>query len=330
MLAANVDAALEAVEDILGALLEISQLDAGATKTEITAFDIQTILGQLKMEFEPIALERGLLLTVMPSSLRVQSDRKLLRRLLQNLISNALKYTPEGRVLVGARRVGQNVSIDVHDSGIGIPAAKQGVIFREFERLPAGAQVASGAGLGLSIVQRLSTVLHHDIKLRSEPGTGSMFSVVVPRAPHVSAELQTNIASFAAPRQGSLDGLVVAAIDNERPILAGMKSLLQGWKCIVVGDTELCGLEAALEARHLVPDVIIADYHVGDLNGLAIIAALRRRHGHCPAVLITADRSTTVRDLALAVDVRVLNKPLKPAALRSLLAQWRLVKFAAE
>ena len=327
LLASNVDAALEAVEDILGALLEISQLDAGATGAEIEAFDINPILLQLKLEFEPIAIARGLALTFLPSSLRVTSDRKLLRRLLQNLVSNAVKYTPTGRILVGARRHGAIVRIAVYDTGVGIPDEKQGVIFREFERLAAGAQMASGAGLGLSIVQRLSQVLAHEVQLRSVVGRGSVFSVSLPSAPpRMAGAPPPNM--IAPTRQGSLEGLVVAAIDNEPPILAGMTVLLQGWHCVVAGGTCLADVASALLEKDLVPDVIVADYHVGDLDGLAIIAALRRRFGPCPAVLITADRGFEVRDLAQAADVRVLHKPLKPAPLRSLLSQWRLVKVA--
>lgn len=328
-LAANVDASLEAVEDILGALLEISHLDAGATKTEITTFDIQTPLHQLKIEFEPMARERGLRLTFMPSSLRVTSDRKLLRRLLQNLVSNAIKYTVQGRVTVGVRRVGACARIEVYDTGLGIPDTKQQLIFREFERLPAAVQAAPGAGLGLSIVERLSRVLKHDIRLRSRFGRGSVFSVTLPRA-EATLVAPPNLANIAPARQGSLEGLVVAAIDNETHILAGMEALLQGWDCVVARGTGLPEIEAALAAHALVPDVIVADYHVGDIDGLGIIAALRRRHGPTPAALITADRDTAVRDLAHAADVRVLHKPLKPAALRALLSQWRLVKTAAE
>jgi CheY-like chemotaxis protein len=203
------------------------------------------------------------------------------------------------------------------------------VVFREFERLPAGAQMASGVGLGLSIVQRLSRVLEHEVSLRSVAEKGSVFSVTLPLAAPSTA-VATAMNPAAPIRQGSLERLVVAAIDNEPAILTGMTVLLQGWGCIVAGGTGLRMIEMALTARDLMPDVIVADYHVGELDGLAIIAALRRRFGPCPAVLITADRDLKVRDLAQAADVRVLYKPLKPAALRSLLSQWRLMKAAAE
>ena len=328
-IAANVDQALEAVEDILGALLEISQLDAGATKTEVTTCDIETIFRQLKMEFEPIARERGLRLTFVSSSLRVTSDRKLLRRLLQNLISNAIKYTMTGGVVIGVRRDGSKARIEVHDSGLGIPDEKRQVVFREFERLPSGVQAAPGVGLGLSIVERLSRVLDHQIGLRSRLGLGSTFSVTLPRTAAV-AHVSAATANMPPLRQSSLAGLVIAAIDNEAHIVAGMEALLNGWGCIVASGVDLPEVETALSVRGLTPDVIVADYHIGDIDGLGVIASLRRRYGPCPSVLITADREAILRDLAKAADVRILHKPLKPAALRSLLSQWSLVKTAAE
>ena len=325
-IAANVDASLEAVEEILGALLEISQLDAGATEMEITDFAIGGILRQLKMEFGPVAFENGLRLTVMPSTLYVRSDRRLLRRLLQNLISNAIKYTTEGRVLIGVRRVGASVRLDVADSGMGVPKSQQQAIFREFTRLPDAVKAAPGVGLGLSIVERLGRVLGHELNLRSEPGRGSVFSVTVPLA-SAPADTGMGLLGPATPaRQRSLDGLKVAAIDDEAHILAGMEVLLRGWDCVVAKGTGLVEIETALAAVDMRPDVIIADFHIGDTDGIAVIQALRQRHGPCPAVLITADRAATVKSRAFTEDVRVLYKPVKPAALRSLLSQWRLVK----
>lgn len=328
-LAANVDESLEALEEILGALLEISHLDAGATKTEVTSFLIGDLLRQLQLDFAPSAQERGLRLRVLPSSLRVSSDRKLLRRLLQNLISNAIKYTPAGRVVIGARRRGAHVRVEIYDTGIGIPESKQTIVFREFERLPAAAEVSPGAGLGLSIVERLARVLGHPIALRSTVGRGTLFSVTLPRAA-ASEDIAPRALTGVAARQRSLEGLVVAAIDNELHILTAIGILLKGWDCIVASGTGLAEIETSLLQLARAPDVIVADYHIGDIDGLAVIAALRATYGACPAVLVTADRSPVVRDMAGAADVRVLHKPLKPAALRALLSQWHLVKAAAE
>ena len=327
-LAANVDQSLGAVEDVVRSLLEISQLDARATKTEISDFDLGSLFEELRIDFEPMAMERELDLTFVATALAVRSDRMLLRRLLQNLVSNALKYTPEGRVLVGARRVGGRARIEVIDTGVGIPENKLKLVFREFERLPRSAQMANGAGLGLSIVERLGRVLGHAIAVRSVVGRGSAFAVTLPRASAVVTPLDA--VAPAIPRHGLLDGLVVAAVDNEPAILAGLEALLQGWGCVLAGGIDFGDLEKALAARGLVPDVVIADYHIDDVDGLGVIAALRERYGDLPAVLVTADHSSAVRELARRADVRLIHKPLKPATLRALLGQWRLVKTAAE
>jgi signal transduction histidine kinase/CheY-like chemotaxis protein len=325
MLALNVEESLEAVEDMLTALLDISHLDAGAMKTEIAAFRVDDIFRQLYREFEPISSGKGLSLTFVSSTLPIMSDSRLLRRLLQNLVSNAIKYTLEGRVIVGVRRHGPRACIEVWDTGLGIPKSKQTDVFREFERLPSAIMTAPGVGLGLSIVERLSRVLDHQVTIRSKPGRGSVFSVSVPRAAAVT------VVHAAAPpglqgKPRSLEGLIIAAVDNEPAILKGMEALLRGWDCTIVVGIDLASVEAALRARELTPDVVIADYHIGETDGLALVDALKARFSACHAVLVTADRSAEVRALALKADVRLLNKPLKPAALRSLLSQWHLLK----
>lgn len=328
-LAQNVDASLEAVEEILTALLDISRLDSGAMKAEMSAFRIDDILNQLRLEFEPIAKEKGLKLVFMPCSLSVRSDRRLLRRLLQNLVSNAIKYTPKGKVLVGARRARGRLAIQVWDTGLGIPASKQKAVFREFQRLDQGARAARGLGLGLSIVERIARVLDHPITLKSEPGKGSLFAVELPAAAPLPA---LKARAEEAPRAvAPLGGLVVLCIDNEPAILEGMQTLLSGWGCEVHGAP---GPREALEllgARRRKPDIIIADYHLDDGDGLEAVTALRWKLGQdIPAVLLTADRSPAVRDAAAAKDMHVLNKPLKPAALRAILAQRRARLTAAE
>lgn len=327
-LAENIDASLDAVEEILTALLEISRLDGGALKPEITAFRLDELLRQLQREFEPSAQEKGLKLVFLPTSVALRSDRRLLRRLLQNLISNAIKYTPSGKVLVGCRRRGAQVSIEVLDTGLGIPAGKQKTVFREFQRLDQGAKVARGLGLGLSIVQRIAQTLDHRLTLESTPGRGTRFSILTPRAASLPA-----MATSQAPRQspaGQLAGLRLLVIDNEPAILDGMGRLLGGWGCEVataIGlDEALASLRAGGE-----PDIVIADYHLDRGNGLTAISTLRERAGApLPAILLTADRSPQVRDAAIALDVHLLNKPLKPGALRALLAQWRATRLAAE
>jgi Na+/proline symporter/signal transduction histidine kinase len=326
-LAANVDASLDAVEEILGALLDISRLDSGAMRPELTSFRIDELMRQLELEFEPLARENGLALTFVRSSATIRSDRRLLRRLLQNLVSNAIKYTPAGRVLVGCRRRGGDVVVVVADTGLGIPKSKQRMVFKEFQRLEQGVKVARGLGLGLSIVERIARVLAHEISLQSEPGRGTVFSIGVPRASAAAARLNRQQASRSDP--AALDGLVVLAVDNEPKILDGMEALLTGWGCRVVKAADLP--QALARCESLPPDVVLADYHLDHGDGLGVVEGLRHRHGPLlPAVLISADRSPEVREMAVAADVPVLAKPLKPAQLRALLMRLKVRREAAE
>ncbi|AWM88200.1 PAS domain-containing hybrid sensor histidine kinase/response regulator [Microvirga sp. 17 mud 1-3] len=328
-LAENIDASLDAVEEILTALLDISRLDTGAMKPQWSSFRIDELFRQLQREFDPIARAKGLTLTFVPSSLTVRSDRRLLRRLLQNLISNAIKYTPGGRVLVGARRQGHHLTLEVWDTGLGIPPSKQRIVFREFQRLDQGAKVARGLGLGLSIVERLGRVLAHPVTLKSEAGRGSVFRVQVP----VVAALPASHAAPEAPAAAlaALSGMRALVIDNEPAILEGMRLLLTNWGCEVWTASDLEGAQAVIRAQKSKPDVIIADYHLDEGDGLDLIKALRwKTQVDTPAILVTADRTPAVRDAAAAMHVHVLNKPVKPAALRALLTQWRATRVAAE
>ncbi|MCK0196062.1 hybrid sensor histidine kinase/response regulator [Ancylobacter sp. 6x-1] len=327
-LAKNVDASLEAVEEILGALLDISRLDAGAMKPDFAPFRIEDIFLQLEVEFAPLAKERGLALTFVPSSLAVRSDRRLLRRLLQNLISNAIKYTPSGRVLIGVRRRRGRVRVHVYDTGPGIPQGKQKLIFKEFQRLDQGARQARGLGLGLSIVERLARVLDHPIKLASTVGRGTQFSVELAGAPPIPESARPEPPP-PAPAAG-LDGLTVLCIDNEPAILDGMETLLGGWGCRVVKAPDGAGALTALRDQKAIPDILLIDYHLDEFDGIETTKQLRWKFGDLRAVLITADRSKKVRELARETEMDVLNKPLRPAALRALLAQWQVMRNAAE
>jgi len=324
----NIDASLDAVEEIFGALLDISRLDTGAMKPELSTLRIDDLLRQLKLEFIPLARAKNLELIFMPCSLSVRSDRRLLRRLLQNLVSNAVKYTNEGRVLVGCRPRGGKLRIEVHDTGLGIPKSKQRIIFTEFHRLDDGAKVARGLGLGLSIVERIARVLGHKIDVRSEVGGGSMFAIEAPRSSEQTSQQVPRRIVRLDP--GQLTGTTVLCVDNEPAVLDGMETLLNSWGCHVIKapDLETATL-AVLESPHP-PDGLLIDYHLDRGNGINAANALRRQFGaDLPAILITADRSPSVREAARQHDIQVLNKPVKPAALRALLAQCRVQRVVA-
>jgi Na+/proline symporter/signal transduction histidine kinase/CheY-like chemotaxis protein len=323
----NIDASLEAVEEIFGALLDMSRLDTGALRPEFASFRIDELMRQIELEFAPLAAAKELDLTFVPCSLVVRSDRRLLRRLIQNLVSNAIKYTPEGRVLVGCRRCGDDLRIDIYDTGIGIPQSKWRDIFVEFHRLDQGAKIARGLGLGLSIVERLARVLDCTIELVSAAGRGSHFAVTVPCSNAAPIELPTRDDARIDP--GQLAGIIALCIDNEPSVLDGMETLLRGWGCEVVKAADLAPALAAISESLLMPNGLLVDYHLDHGNGIEAIVELRRRHGDLPAILITADRSPTVREQARAENIQVLYKPIKPAALRALLAQWRILQAAA-
>jgi Na+/proline symporter/CheY-like chemotaxis protein len=314
-LVTNIDASLDAVEEIFGALLDISRLDTGAMKPEIVGFRIDELLRQLEVEFTPLAQEKGL--------------TRLLRRLLQNLVSNAIKYTPKGRVLVGCRPRGGRLRIDVYDTGLGIPVSKKRAIFQEFYRLDQGAKAARGLGLGLSIVERIARVLDYRITVISVVGRGSQFSVEVPLSAVTPASQHQRVARREVDRV-QLSGITVLCIDNDLTILDGMETLLAGWGCRVFKAPDLKAAIAIIAEAKIAPDGLLVDYHLDEGNGITAINELRRRFGaDLTAILITADRSPHVREDARANAIQLLHKPIKPAALRALLTQWRMQRVAA-
>ncbi len=323
----NIDASLEAVEEIFGALLDISRLDTGAMRPDFASFRIDDVMRQIELEFSPLAAAKNLKLTFVPCSLVVRSDRRLLRRLVQNLVSNAIKYTPSGRVLVGCRRRDDTLRIDVYDTGVGIPQDKQRDIFVEFHRLDQGAKIARGLGLGLSIVERLARVLACPVEVTSRFGHGSHFAVAVP----ISRAAPLALPPRDEPRvdASQLAGIAALCIDNEPSVLDGMETLLRGWGCEVIKAPDLELALAAIAEGPTLPNGLLVDYHLDHGNGIEAIGALRRICGDLPAILITADRSPAVRELARADDIQILHKPVKPAALRALLAQWRVMRAAA-
>jgi len=323
--AANIESSLESVETILGAVLDISRLDAGAMKPADTVFRLDGLLRQIGTDFLPMAAAKNLALIIVPSSVTVCTDRNLLRRLIQNLVSNAIKYTRRGRVLVGVRRRGELCEIQVFDTGIGIPRDKLGSVFGEFTRLEEGAREAEGLGLGLSIVDRIARVLRLELQVDSGRGKGSRFSVILPVA-------QADVPTLPERRRSQLDpvaslyGTVVLCIDNELRILEGMRLLLEGWGCTVT----LCRDQASAGSCGVRPDIILADYHLDGENGFDAIRTLKKIHGFAtPAILITADRSGEVRQAAELMEVPVINKPLKPAVLRSMMTRLRRMTPAA-
>ncbi|MBD0413233.1 hybrid sensor histidine kinase/response regulator [Oryzicola mucosus] len=325
--AQNIESSLESVETILGAVLDISRLDTGAMKPVETVFRLDGLLRQIATDFKPLAAEKKLDLIIVASTLAVETDRNLLRRLIQNLVSNAVKYTRHGRILIGVRRRGELAEIQVIDTGIGISAEKLPTVFGEFTRLDEGKREAQGLGLGLSIVDRIARVLKLEIRIDSETGGGTRFSILMPVSKHQPAILaETRSRSIGGT---ALNGMSVLCIDNDPRILEGMRELLEGWGCSVATYPDSQTAEEWL-AGAPIPDLILADYHLDTETGLEAIDRLRRACGLAvPAMLITADRSSEMRMAAGELDVTVLNKPLKPAMLRTTMTRLRQMAAAA-
>ncbi len=310
--------AFNSVEAILHSLLDISRLDAGGAEFAVSSFPICTILDPLREDFSAIAAEKGLKFRVAPTRLRVRSDPAYFRRIVQNLASNAVKYTQSGTVLVGCRRCGDKVSLQVWDTGPGISPDDQTRIFEEFQRLGGGSG-EEGMGLGLSIVDRACRQLGHRLSLRSEPGRGSVFSVVLDAAPGLHGEPLPPMEPEDT-EQSDLD-LIAAVVENDAEVLFATTTMLESWG---VGVLPAASTQKALENAAelgLPPDIIIADFHLDDGDtGLSTIKALRQMTGVAiPAVLVTADRSEEVRAEAEAMGVVILPKPVEPQKLRALI-----------
>ena len=327
-----IDSALTSAEQLIGALREISRLDSGNLTPKREHFRLRQLLDGLNAEFSALASERGLTLDYVPTDAWVFSDRHLLRRILQNFLSNAMHYTARGRVLLGVRRRTEKdahgepqslLEIQVWDTGPGIANDAREQVFDEFVRL-GGSERGSdkGLGLGLAIARRSADLLGHALGLASVPGRGSMFSIRVPVGvsrvePAVAAPAEQGVTTLSAAR--------VLCIDNEQQILRGMESLLKGWGCQVV---TAASLEEALETwpHRSPPAVVIVDYHLDrDANGLDALDTLC---GHwqvdLPAILVSADTSEAVRNSASERGCFYLPKPVKPALLRNLMR--RLVR----
>ncbi|MGE5515225.1 MAG: NahK/ErcS family hybrid sensor histidine kinase/response regulator [Bacteroidota bacterium] len=325
-------AALDSVDELLTALLDISKLDAGVQQVDVCDFALSGVLATLAGEYAMVAKARALDLRLQNTGLAVRSDPRLLGRILRNYLSNALRYTPPGgRILMGCRRQGDAVMVGVWDSGPGIPADKLDEIFEEFRRLHPKVEGERGMGLGLAIVRRIARVLDHELVVRSRLGHGSLFGLRIPvvACPAPETPLTADTQPAAVSR---LEGAVVVIVENDREILAAMRSLMENWGCHAVTGRSAAEAQAGLAADHLPPDLILADYHLDDGEiGLDAIAALRAAAGApVPAVIITADYSDELQAQAEAADCHVLNKPVRRGKLRSLVAHLLSARVTSE
>ena len=320
----RIQSGLGAVEDLLGALLDISRLDTAAPVPNRAPIPVAGMFETLREQFATGFAERGIDLRIATTAAWVDSDAAMLRRILQNFLSNARRYTECGSVLLGCRRRGDALALQVVDTGIGIADEDQAIVFEEFRRLPGSDRSAKrGLGLGLAIVNRIARLLDHDIGMRSRPGRGSVFEVVVPRAQPAQP-----VASAPASTGGraSLVGEHVLIVDNEPDILEGMQALLSRWGALPgIAADAATAFDAALDIRkrsRRLPALLLVDYHLDDgATGIEVVRAVRKRlRKDIPAIIITADHGERVAAAAAEARCALLNKPIKPAALRALIA----------
>lgn len=308
--------ALQSVEHILGALLDISRLDSGRAAIHTTEIPLDVMLLQLRDELAPLAAEKGLRFDVVTNSAHVASDTTYLRRILQNLISNALRYTDHGRVLVGARKRGDRVVVEIHDTGPGIPPEQQEKVFDEFHRVNATASAAEGLGLGLAIVDRACRLLDHPLTMRSAP-TGTRFSVDLPLA-SPSARPAERVDDPVADTP--LAHRIVLLVENDADLRSAISMTLENWGADVLACEGHAEAIALLREIDIAPDMILADYQLDEgATGTGLIADLRAAYGPLPAVVITANREPTVIAESAALSVPLLYKPLDLDALRAAL-----------
>jgi signal transduction histidine kinase/CheY-like chemotaxis protein len=319
---ARIDAAVSAMNELFNALLDISRLDAGVLAPELASFPVARLLARMEATFAQAARERGLRLRIARSSAWIRSDVVLLERILLNLVSNAVRYTDHGGIVIGCRRREGVLRIEVWDSGVGIPADQHSAVFGEFHRFAgAGGNHRGGLGLGLAIVERLCRLLDHPLALRSRPGRGSCFSVTAPSAPQLT-EVSAQAPAVATAIHDPASGKLILIIDDDEPVRGGMRGLLQSWGCQVMTAASADDAVAHFTPHGKRPDLIISDYWLTNgETGIQLIERLRRLFGAAvPAFLISGDTAPERLHEARASGHQLLHKPVAPMTLRAIVS----------
>jgi signal transduction histidine kinase len=322
---ANIRRSVDAMEQLFDALLDISRLDAGAVRPRVETFGLASMFDRLRVEFGPVAQQKGLSLSVMRTAACVSSDPSLLERIVRNLLTNAVSFTDRGGLLLGCRRQQDKLRIEVWDTGCGIPAEQHREIFREFAQLAAVERdQRKGLGLGLAIVQRLARLLEHEVQVRSIPGKGSVFAVALPRGrkedftAHTAVEFRTAF---------DLKGMLILVIDAEPAVRQAMETLLSKWNCDVICAASGAEMKSKLVMARRVPDLIISDYRLGiavnpgAIHTADVVEMLRSEFNtEIPALLLTGDTVPNWGREWESGALPVLYKPVNPARLRTLIA----------
>jgi len=316
----TIQASCDSMSGLLDTLLDISKLDAGVVKPRIVAVATEPLLRKLEKEFSVQAQNKGIALRVVPVTRTIATDPNLLERILRNLMANAIRHTAYGRVLLGARRHGPNLRVEVWDSGVGIDAGQQEKIFQEFYQIGNPERDRSqGLGLGLAIVQRLSRLLGHRIEVRSQLGRGSVFTVEVPLVNETALTAEHD--GDPVPGDRDLGGKLVVLVDDDPHVLRSTTMMLQEWGCQVISAQTIGTALTKLEQHGPAPDLILADYRLrGDETGLMAIELVNQFVGKSTrAIIITGDTDPErIRD-ATRSGYPLLHKPVEASRLRLLL-----------
>jgi len=314
----NIDRSLKVASDLLSDLGEIARIESGNIKPQIETFMVNELFDNLAQEFSASAIEAEVDFRVVSRSAWIKSDKRLLRRVLQNLIGNAFRYAFSGKVLLGARIVNNEVNIQVLDNGPGIPQDKQALVFEQFTQLGTTSRQANqGLGLGLNITQSLAQLLGHTLKLKSKENQGCKFTLSVEQAVARTVERE----SSPVINTGFKD-VTVLCIDNDPAVLSGMVALLEAWHCnVLTADSYASAQQVFVEESESI-QIILVDYQLNNNeDGLTLISLLRE---HCkyylPAILITATTEADIDEKTAKADVGFMRKLVKPAALRAMMS----------
>jgi two-component system, sensor histidine kinase len=326
----NIRRSVDAMEDLFNSLLDVSRLDAGIVRPRIATIPLAPLMERVRVDFEPMANQKGLRFVVLRNSLFVRSDPLLLERIMRNLVSNAVRYTDHGRIVLGARRCSDSVRLEVWDSGRGIPKDKHREIFQEFRQLDNPQRDRrKGLGLGLAIVERLMKLLDHRLQLRSQPGKGSVFTVTLARGRREDFIPGEADGQIVVDRD--VANSLILVVDDEPDVRDSMLALLGKWRCEVIVAESCAEMLGKLVSVVRMPDLIVADYRLpGDESGIEVVARLREEfNDQVPALLITGDTGMEQLRAAQESGLHVLHKPLNPSRLRALIANLRREKTRA-
>ena len=323
----SINESVDALEGLFSELLDMTRIDSGAVEVHARSFELGDMLRKLRLHFEPNAFEKGLALRLRGAQQVVHADPVLVERIVRNLVSNAIRYTDDGTVLVGCRRRGRKVLLQVWDSGPGIAPDQQARIFEEFYQVPQQGAPApgqrKGLGLGLAIVKRLADLIDAPLTLQSWPGRGSVFALELPIGERVSPAAAAN--GVAASPRVTLQGRRIVVVEDEAAVRAGIEALLSSWGAQLLAFDSVAACAAWADqcaADEPTPDLFIVDFRLEDgHNGIEALQALRRRFGVAvPAIMVTGSTMSRVESDAQAHDFHVLVKPVLPNKLRAMIA----------